>query len=293
MVFINWRDRQRRGRRLQRPVTVGPLRFAVMTFADATAVHAAGPGLYTTELTPYWSAFGNPNGGYMAAITARAALAQTGRAHPQSVSTTFFKAAVPGPAELEVIVNGTGRTLANARVLLRQGDVTVLESTIVCADHPTDDVPADRAALPVDEDHCAAPGIRPGSGPSILDSVSVRYAPGYGPRDLVTAADPEAVVTAWVRLLTGEDPDPFICIVAADALVPTPFQLGYIGWSPTVSMTWHLRARPAPGPLAVTVSAGQVTPADGWFDERAVVRDSTGRTVAHAWQIARLTKGMA
>ncbi|MBA3745370.1 MAG: thioesterase family protein, partial [Sporichthya sp.] len=29
---------------------------------------------------------------------------------------------------------------------------------------------------------------------------------------------------------------------------------------------------------------------DNWFDERAVVLDSAGRTVAHAWQIARLPK---
>ncbi|HVE25370.1 MAG TPA: thioesterase family protein [Sporichthya sp.] len=259
-----------------------------MTFADATAVSAAGPGRYTAELTPYWSAFGNPNGGYMAAITARAALAETGRAHPESVSTAFFKAAVPGAAELEVLVNGTGHTLANARVQLRQEGVLVLESTVVCTDAPSGEVPADPAALPVDESLCAPPSVRPGTGPSILDSVDVRYAPGRGPKD---KADPDAVVTAWVRMLTGEDPDAMICIVAADALVPTPFRLGYIGWSPTVSMTWHLRALPAPGPLAVTVSAGQVTPADGWFDERAVVLDSRGRTVAHAWQIARLPKG--
>lgn len=261
-----------------------------MTFDRATAVHPAGPGRYATELTPYWSAFGNPNGGYMAAITARAALAETGRAHPESVSTTFFKAAVPGPAELEVIVNGTGRTLANARVLLRQEGVLILESTVVCTDAPSGEVPADPDALPVDEAQCAPAGVRPGAGPSILDSVGVHYAPGRGPRDRVGPADPDAVVTAWVRMRTGEDPDAMICIVAADALVPTPFRLGHIGWSPTVSMTWHLRALPAPGPLAVTVSAGQITPADGWFDERAVVLDSTGRTVAHAWQIARLPK---
>src|SRR5689334_5393217 len=99
MVFTVCRDRQRRGRRPQRFVLARPLRFAVMTFADATAVSPAGPGRYTVELTPYWSAFGNPNGGYMAAITARAALAETGREHPQSVSTSFVKAARPGPAD--------------------------------------------------------------------------------------------------------------------------------------------------------------------------------------------------
>jgi len=257
-----------------------------MTFDRATAVHAAGPGRYETELTPYWSAYGNPNGGYMAAITARAALAETGREHPESVSTTFFKAARPGPAELEVVVNGTGRTLANARVTLRQEGVMVLESTIVCTDSPIGDVPAEPHLLPLPEEECAPVSSPPGTGPTILDSVAVRYAPGWAPRD---KADPDAVLKGWVRMLTGEDPDPLICIVAADSLAPAPFRLGYVGWSPTVSMTWQLRAQPVPGPLAVIVSAGQVT-ADAWFDERAVVLDSAGRAVAQAWQIARLPK---
>ncbi|HUR73261.1 MAG TPA: thioesterase family protein [Sporichthya sp.] len=260
-----------------------------MTFAEATAVHSVGPGRYHTELTPYWSAYGNPNGGYMAAITARAALAETGRAHPASVSTTFLKAARPGPAELDVSVLGSGKTLVTARAALRQAGVVVLESTVVCADAPSGDVPADPTALPVDESECAQPSMPPGDGPTILDSVSVRYAPGRMPRDRVTPADPDAVLTAWVRMLTGEDPDALICIVAADALAPTPFRLGHVGWSPTVAMTWQLRAQPAPGPLAVTCTAGQVT-ADNWWDERAVVLDSAGRSVAHSWQIARLPR---
>lgn len=257
-----------------------------MTFAEATAILAAGPGRYATELTPYWSAYGNPNGGYMAAIAARAALAETGRAHPISVSTTFLKAARPGPAELDVTAISAGRTLGTARVVLRQQGVIVLESTVVCADEPAGDVPADAAALPPPEAQCAAPSLPPGKGPTILDSVSVRYASGHGPRD---PGGPDAVLTAWVRMLTGEDPDALICIVAADALAPTPFRLGHVGWSPTVVMTWQLRAQPVPGPLAVTCTAGQVT-ADDWFDERAVVVDSAGRAVAHAWQLARLPK---
>jgi hypothetical protein len=260
-----------------------------MTFAEATAVHRAGPGRYDTELTPYWSAYGNPNGGYMAAITARAALTETGRAHPISVSTTFLKAVYPGPADLDVSAMSAGRTLATARVVLRQQGVIVLESTVVCADEPAGDVPADPAGLPVPEAECAPPTVAPGAGPTILDSVSVRYAPGRGPRDRAEGPHPTAVLTAWVRMLTGEDPDALIALVAADALAPTPFRLGHVGWSPTVAMTWQLRALPVPGPLAVTCTAGQVT-ADDWFDERAVVVDSAGRSVGHAWQIARLPK---
>jgi hypothetical protein len=205
------------------------------------------------------------------------------------VSTTFLKAARPGPAELAVSAMSAGRTLATARVVLRQQGVIVLESTVVCADEPAGDVAPEPDRLPAPEEECVPPGISPGTGPTILDSVSVRYAPGCGPRDPVDAAHPDARVTAWVRMLTGEDPDALICIVAADALAPTPFRLGHVGWSPTVAMTWHLRSQPAPGPLAVTCTAGQVT-ADQWFDERAVVLDSAGRSVAHSWQIARLPK---
>jgi len=67
------------------------------------------------------------------------------------------------------------------------------------------------------------------------------------------------------------------------------FGLGATGWAPTVELTWHMRAVPRPGPLAVACRARHVS--GGWFDEEAEVWDSAGRLVAQSRQIARVGRG--
>jgi hypothetical protein len=61
--------------------------------------------------------------------------------------------------------------------------------------------------------------------------------------------------------------------------------LGPSGWSPTVELTWQMRAVPAPGWLALHASGRLVS--DGWFDEEVEVWDSAGKLVAQSRQIAR------
>jgi hypothetical protein len=74
-----------------------------------------------------------------------------------------------------------------------------------------------------------------------------------------------------------------------DGLPPVVFGLGATGWAPTVELTWHMRAVPAPGPLAVEVRSRHV--GGGWFDEDAEVWDAEGRLVAQSRQIARVGRG--
>src|SRR5690606_41668814 len=66
-------------------------------------------------------------------------------------------------------------------------------------------------------------------------------------------------------LAEPQDPDPFVLALAVDALPPVVFSTGHRGWAPTVELTWHLRALPAPGWLTVYGSGRLI--ADGWFDE--------------------------
>jgi hypothetical protein len=56
-----------------------------------------------------------------------------------------------------------------------------------------------------------------------------------------------------------------------------------------VQLTWHMRAVPCPGPLAVGARARHV--GGGWFDEEAEVWDAAGRLVAQSRQIARVGRG--
>jgi hypothetical protein len=66
--------------------------------------------------------------------------------------------------------------------------------------------------------------------------------------------------------------------------MPVTFNLGRMGWSPTVQLTALLRSRPAPGWLRIQVDCRAVHGA--WFDSDATVVDSTGRLVCQARQLA-------
>jgi hypothetical protein len=93
----------------------------------------------------------------------------------------------------------------------------------------------------------------------------------------------------YFRLRDGQDPDAFVLAMAVDGLPPVVFGLGATGWAPTVELTWHMRAVPSAGPLAVAARARHV--GGGWFDEEAEVWDASGRLVAQSRQIARVGRG--
>jgi hypothetical protein len=82
------------------------------------------------------------------------------------------------------------------------------------------------------------------------------------------------------------DPDGVLLALAVDALPPVVLNTGLYGWSPTVELTWHMRAVPAPGWLSLHASGRLVS--DGWFDEDVEVWDSAGKLVAQSRQIARV-----
>jgi hypothetical protein len=186
--------------------------------------------------------------------------------------------------QIDVITLKAGRTAAHARVLLRQDSEAVVELTLVLSDVPDGADLAHRGPTPGASDHIA---VKPGRSPGLSDRVQVRYRPGHGPRDDAAPGE-RAVVEGMLALHNGEEPDALFCLLAVDSVAPSVFLLGQRRWAPTVQMTTHVRAVPAPGPLEVRVELGQLS--DGWFDETALVTDATGVVVAQAWQLARLPR---
>ena len=90
-------------------------------------------------------------------------------------------------------------------------------------------------------------------------------------------------IRAWLRM-RGADSDTDAVVFAADALPPTVFALGMLGWAPTVEMTTLVRARPAPGWLRVAVTTKLVR--GGWFDEDVTVWDEDDQLVGQGRQLA-------
>jgi hypothetical protein len=73
-------------------------------------------------------------------------------------------------------------------------------------------------------------------------------------------------------------------LLAVDALPPVTFDLGLFGWTPTIELTAHVRALPAPGWLRVTHATRNL--ANGFLEEDCEVWDSKDRLVAQSRQLA-------
>ncbi|WP_376767083.1 hypothetical protein [Streptomyces bohaiensis] len=120
---------------------------------------------------------------------------------------------------------------------------------------------------------------------------------------LASRLDPESVGRAtgrpsargrtagWFVFADGRDPDPPALLPVGDAMPPAAFGLGVTGWTRTVELATHVRARPAAGPLCVV--AVTRNPAGGFLEEAAEVWDSAGRLVAQARRPARMPRAAA
>ena len=72
-------------------------------------------------------------------------------------------------------------------------------------------------------------------------------------------------------------------MMALDALPPVAFDLGMLGWTPTLEFTGHIRRRPAPGWLLVSLVSENV--GGGLMEEDAKIWDSAGHLVAQSRQL--------
>jgi len=272
-------------------------------FDEATAIRPAGPGRYEVTLDERFAIVAQGgatppavNGGVMVAMVLRAVLDTSPHPHPVATSAHFLRVARLETAEVEVTWLKQGQTAATARATLIQDGQAVLDTTVT-----TGRLPAGPAAggelswtgepphLPPIEE-CVDLGHWPGTvGPSgtrgYAAHVDLRLDPATtGWRRGNPAGVPE--MRGYFRLLENRDPDAYLLALAVDALPPVVFGLGAAGWAPTVELTWHMRAVPAPGPLRVAARCRHVS--GGWFDEEAEVWDAAGRLVAQSRQIARV-----
>jgi acyl-CoA thioesterase len=258
----------------------------VSGFAAATAVRRceSEPAVYDTYLDIGWSIGGKPNGGYLMAVLARAALHAVDRPHPLAVSGHFLRPPGGGPAEVRTEVVKSGRTVATVRATLWQDGKACLDTLVTAGELAGGAVDYAAVAMPElpSPDDCRSRAESP-FHVELLDHVDVLLDPATAPFPTPNGVP---VIQGWMRFRDGADADELALTLAVDAMPPTVFHLEKLGWAPTVELTFLLRGAPAPGWLAFRAAATLV--ADGWFDEEALVWDSTGRLVAQSRQLALL-----
>ncbi|MFF1559533.1 thioesterase family protein [Streptomyces sp. NPDC058279] len=261
----------------------------------AIAPRAGEPGVYDTELSAGWTIIAAVNGGYLLALVGRALSAALPHPDPFTASAHYLTSSVPGPAVIRTEVVRTGRTLSTGQASLFQYDKSGAEVErirVLASYGDLDSLPdsvhttARPPAIPAYDDCLGAeagPAPIPGSS-AIVDRLRLRLDPataGWA----VGAPSGKGEMRAWFELADGRDADPLSLLLAVDALPPTSFDLGLMGWTPTVELTTHVRHRPAPGPLRVALTTRNL--AGGFLEEDAEVWDSTDRLVAQSRQLAR------
>jgi acyl-CoA thioesterase len=265
---------------------------------DTALVRAPGEGCsFAATISSGWSIGSAPNGGYLAVLAARAMREVLPQPDPFTITVHFLRVARPGPAriDVEILRQGRGHSTAMARLVQEQGEVLRAIATfgeLGASTGPTDvrALPPPVPPLEVCEPGRAAPTSGPTSELSIADRVDMRMAPGTVTWREGTRSD-VAELGGWARLRDGRPTDALSLLFFADAFPPPVLNLraAEASWVPTLELTVHLKARPAPGWIR------------GWFHTRALVGgyleedgelwDEEGRLVAISRQLARLHRG--
>ena len=268
-----------------------------ISFDAATAVRpTADPGRFETRVHELWTVGDKPNGGYLDALMGRAArLVGRGEGTSWEVlssAITYLRPPASGPAEVHTTVLRTGRSAAHVRAVLVQDHVDLVDAVFVLGDVPAptrvryDGTEPFRAPEP---DRCVRLRSPTPAGLviGIMDVLDLRLDPATLP--FAESAPPEgtpAELRGWTRFSDGREPDALSLLFTADAIPPATLMIGSSGWVPTLQMSTYVRAHPAPGWLAIRMTADVV--ADGMVDETCVLWDSRGVVVAQSTQLARL-----
>ncbi|WP_030749509.1 thioesterase family protein [Streptomyces sp. NRRL F-5135] len=264
------------------------------TVENAAGENTAGEGVYDADLSPDWTVANVLNGGYLLAVLGRALADALPHPDPFALSAHYLSPSVPGPAVIRTQTVRAGRTLATGQASLFQTgeDGREVERIRVLGSY------GDLAALPDDVRTSATPPVMPPSERCVSPDDGPRLPGDFALIDrLALRLDPATVgwalgepsgrgeVRAWFDFADGRAPDPVSLLLTVDALPPTAFDLGLLGWAPTVELTAHIRCRPAPGPLRVAITTRNL--AGGFLEEDAEVWDSADRLVCQSRQLAR------
>jgi hypothetical protein len=256
-------------------------------FASATAVQPAADGEWLASIDAGWEIAGNANGGYLLAMVTRALTGATGRPDPVTVTAHYLSPGRPGGVRIVTQIikegkrfaTGTATMFAGTRPLLAVlgtlGDLSQAEGPELIEGAPPE--------LPSPE-HCVR--VQPAGTfpPPFMGQVDLRLHPD----DAAFATGRQSgqpLMRGWFRLPGAEPVDTLALLCAVDAFPPTVFNARLpIAWTPTVELTAHIRARPAPGWLRCRFATRFVSA--GFLEEDGEVWDSAGRLVGQSRQLA-------
>lgn len=232
-----------------------------------------------------WDVYSIPHGGYLLALAGAVALHVADAPDIVTITTHYLRKTVVGDVRFRATVVGGSRRFRTLHLVGEQDGRPVLTSLVSVTDRgetsgpttaPPPWEPVDLAPVPGTADEIPAPAIARRMRQQ-LDLPTVPWIRGE-----------TAPITPIRSRIATEQPDQLTALLACDVTPPAVWNtLGSQGWVPTLELTAHVRARPAPGPLRIEASTTHVT--DGMLEEDALVHDATGRLVVQSRQLALWT----
>jgi acyl-CoA thioesterase len=215
-------------------------------FDADTALEPDGEGGWRAWAPDHWFVGRGPNGGFLAALAARAAESAAERPL-RSLTLHFIAAPAVGPLEVGVALEREGRSYSAASVRIHQGGrpVTLALATLgrLAADGAAWDFAAAPSPIPLEQTG-QLPFDQAGI-PAFLRNYDLRWALGSQPG--VRNGVPET--GGWIRTTEPRALDAPLVAAMTDAWAPVAFAaLGRAVGAPTLDLTIHIRrALPRPG----------------------------------------------
>lgn len=266
--------------------------MAAHEFDAATALVAQGDGVYTAVCDPRWNAPAGPNGGYVAALLARAVIAELDdpACALRALTVHYPRAPRTGePLTIRVTVERRGRAVVNLALRAEQEGRLVLLGLAVASPDWT-------AALDYAAPAPVVPPVRdlpPRDLPPDVPPIARRYDMRIGLGPMPFSGGEESLTGGWIRFNEPRACDAPAAVAYMDAWLPAPFsRLTAPAAAPTLDFTVHLRR---PLPLAgmapedhVMIRMSSGTSAHGFFEGDCELWSPDGVLLAHARQLALL-----
>lgn len=261
-------------------------------FDEDTALEAVGADgcTFRAGMSHRWDTVGPPNGGFLLALAGQALTRAMPFPDPVTITGHFLRPSRHTPVELSVEPVRSGKNHATATGRMHQDGKEILRTLATFSDlgragGPTESggrppaLPPPEECLPVESLRFSVWDDLPGRLPALYRSIDVRL----GSTDRREPGE-IARLEGWMRFTDGREPDVPALLLLADVFPPAVLDVAHAAWVPTVELTVHVRARPAPGWIAASFRTKFLC--DGYFEEDGELWDSTGRLVALSRQLA-------
>jgi len=258
-------------------------------FDEDIQLRLDGAGCFQATVSNRWSINETPDGGYLMALLAGAALETSLKSGLSILTANFIARSQAGPAEIVTGHMGASRHFDRRQVSLFQEGVETIRSMVTLSDGAPDGTDACyEKAAPVlaPPSDCVQFGQMPGY--TLLDNLDVRLDPdcvGWTTGQLGNRAE----LRGWLKFKDDRAFDTSALVLAADAFPPPVFVTqGMVAWVPTLEMSVNIRNLAQTRWLKCVFRTRFLN--GGMVEEDGEIWDEVGELLAISRQVAQYRK---